>query len=89
MSRRFNATRFSEENCAPQCYTCNVVRYGEQYKFGQWIDDMYGDGTAKRLQKEAHQPHPFTREELEQVISDSKQEIAFYQNGVDSAQSQG
>ena len=34
MSRRHYATRWDEDNCQVQCYSCNVMRYGEQYKFG-------------------------------------------------------
>jgi len=79
-SRRFNATRYSEINTAPQDYACNVMQYGQQYRFANFIDDFYGDGTAKRLEKEAREPHPFTREELEQVIHDSKEYIRAYQN---------
>lgn len=34
MSRKHYATRWDEDNCQVQCYSCNVMRYGEQYKFG-------------------------------------------------------
>lgn len=34
MSRKHYATRWDELNCQVQCYSCNVMRYGEQYKFG-------------------------------------------------------
>ena len=34
MSRKYYATRWDEDNCQVQCYSCNVMRYGEQYKFG-------------------------------------------------------
>ncbi len=77
-SRRFNATRFSEENTAPQCYGCNVMQQGEQYRFANFVESYYGTGTAKRLEKEARQPHPFTRDELEQIIQDSQEYIQNY-----------
>lgn len=78
MSRRFTATRFSEINTAPQCVACNMFRGGEQYKFGQFIDDLYGEGAAKNLQRIAHSYHKYTREELIQIITDSKTEVSFY-----------
>lgn len=78
MSRRFNATRFSEFNTAPQCVGCNLMRYGEQYKFGRWIDDMYGPGTAERLYGEARVPHQFKASELEEIISECKSQIEWY-----------
>lgn len=80
MSRQFNILRYEPENTAPQCFGCNVKQQGKQYEFGIWIDDMYGDGTAKRLHKESKTAHQFTQEELEQIIADSKAEIAFYEN---------
>lgn len=79
-SRRFNATRYSEENCAPQCYGCNVMRQGEQYKFAAFVDEFYGEGTAKRLEQEARQPHPFKPEELQAIIDESTEQIKFYES---------
>lgn len=78
-SRAFNATRFSEENTAPQCYGCNVMHQGEQYKFSAFIDEFYGEGTAKRLEQEARVKHPFTVEELTQIIEDAKTQIKYSQ----------
>jgi hypothetical protein len=49
-SRRFLPTRFDEENCQVQCPACNVFRYGEQYKFGLYLDGKYGEGTAQELE---------------------------------------
>ena len=34
MSRKHYSTRWEELNCQVQCYSCNVMRYGEQYKYG-------------------------------------------------------
>ena len=79
MSRRFNATRFLEENTAAQCVSCNIYHYGEQYKFGLAIDDFYGDGTAKKLQRQAKKYYKFNRDELLEIIHDSKEEIDFYE----------
>ena len=79
MSRRFTATRYSEENTAAQCYRCNVAFNGEQFKFGQAVDSLYGDGAARRLMDEASQPHRFTTEELLAIIEDSKKQVAWYE----------
>lgn len=79
-SRRFNATRFSEENTAAQCDMCNRWNHGEQYKFSLFLEDFYGKGTAKRLEQEARQPHPFTVIELQEIIKDSLEEIKFYES---------
>jgi hypothetical protein len=76
--RSYNAVRYDEENCNAQCYVCNVMRYGEQYKYAQEVDLKYGDGTAKRLAKEAQKFHKLTIPELEEIIHDSKTAVAFY-----------
>ena len=79
MSRRFNSTRYEEENCNAQCYRCNVAFNGEQYKYGLNVDLKYGTGTAKKLMKMSAVPHQFTTEELQQIIDDAKTAIAFYE----------
>lgn len=77
-SRRFNATRYSEPNTAPQCFQCNISFAGEQYRFASFIDDFYGIGTAQELALEARQSHRFTRDELQAIIDDCLSQIAFY-----------
>ena len=39
----------NEKNCQVQCAGCNVFRYGEQYKFGLWLDAEFGEGSAEEL----------------------------------------
>lgn len=79
MSRQYNILRYEPENTAPQCYGCNVMQQGKQYEFGMAIDNLYGDGTAKRLHKQSKEAHQFTQAELEQIIADSTAEIKFYE----------
>jgi len=52
-SRRFLATRFDEQNCAPQCVACNMFRGGEQYKFALNLDAKYREGKAEELEIKA------------------------------------
>lgn len=82
MSRQYNTLRYDELNTAPQCYGCNVMQQGKQYEFGVQIDLLYGDGTAKKLHKLSKTPHQFTREELEEIIQDRKQEVLWYEKQV-------
>lgn len=49
MSRRYQATRYDEKNCAPQCAACNRFNQGQQFKFGLMIDLKHGEGTAESL----------------------------------------
>jgi len=79
MSRSYNSTRYDELNTAPQCYGCNVMHQGRQYEFGMALDDLYGAGTAKRMHDLAKQPKQFKKEELIEIINDSKEQILYYE----------
>lgn len=48
-SRKHYSTRWDEINCQVQCYACNVMRYGEQYKFGLFLNAKYSTDTAVLL----------------------------------------
>jgi hypothetical protein len=48
-SRKHYSTRWDELNCQVQCYACNVMRYGEQYKFGLYLNAQFGEDTATSL----------------------------------------
>lgn len=73
-SNTFIADGLAHHNCVG----CNMFRSGEQYKFSLFIEDYYGKGTAEQIRKEAQEFHKFTREELEEIISDAKTQIDFY-----------
>ena len=69
VSRKYLATRFHEANCFPQCVSCNVFRYGEQWKFGQFLDRNFGDGIAEELVILGHSTLKISRAEYEEKIS--------------------
>tara|TARA_R110000751_G_scaffold53310_5_gene115570 strand:- start:1049 stop:1447 length:399 start_codon:yes stop_codon:yes gene_type:complete len=54
-SRRHYSTRWDEINCQVQCSSCNVFKHGEQFIFGQRLNEKYGEGTAKKLQQKSKQ----------------------------------
>ena len=54
-SRKHYSTRWDEINCQVQCYACNVMRYGEQYKFGLYLNITYGLETSSDLILKARQ----------------------------------
>jgi len=83
-SRRFNSTRYDEENVNLQCPGCNLYGAGEQYKYSIEIDLKYGTGTAKKLAKRAREYYKLTTGELEEIISDAKKEIAWYEKMVET-----
>ena len=67
-SRRHYSTRWDETNCQVQCAGCNVFKYGEQFIFGQNLDNKFGEGTARRLHIKAQETIKITSSELEEMI---------------------
>ena len=49
ISRKSRILRWRESNCRPQCYSCNVMRYGESYIFGVKLNEEYGYNIAEEL----------------------------------------
>ena len=76
VSRKYLATRFHEANCFPQCLSCNIFRYGEQWKFGQFLDRNLGDGIAEELTILGHSTLKISRAEYEEKIT-------YYKDAVD------
>jgi len=56
------------------------MQNGAQFIYSKAVDAKYGDGTADKLYKMSKTPHEFTREELEQIIHDSRVQIDWYEN---------
>jgi len=50
-SKRNRAHRFTFKNCHPQCKKCNNYGKGEADLHAQYIDKLYGEGTAKELRE--------------------------------------
>lgn len=68
-SSRHNSIRYHPYNVHAQCQICNIYNSGEQYRYSIQIDMRYGAGTAKKLEELSKQLHPFTREELLEIIA--------------------
>jgi len=68
MSRKHYSTRWDETNVQVQCSGCNVFRYGEQYKFGIYLEQAYDKGTAEELQAKSREITKFSDNELIALI---------------------
>lgn len=55
VSRQHLATRYSEDNCRPQCVGCNVFGGGKVSVFAERLEKELGVGTVSRLYREANQ----------------------------------
>jgi len=71
-SRRHYSTRWDEMNCQVQCSGCNVFKFGEQFLFGQNLDNKFGQGTSRRLHIKAQQTIKLADFELEDMIINYK-----------------
>lgn len=80
MSRRFSITRYEEENVNAQCALCNTYRAGEQYLYYKALKAKYGDDVPDRLEVLTKQAFKPTRDWYEQIISDAKEQIKFYES---------
>ena len=68
MSRKHYSTRWNEINCQVQCVGCNVYRYGEQYKFGVKLNQIYGEGCSQNLDTTTRQIYKIKDFELIEKI---------------------
>tara|TARA_R110000737_G_scaffold130249_1_gene162333 strand:+ start:259 stop:669 length:411 start_codon:yes stop_codon:yes gene_type:complete len=69
VSRKHLATRFHEMNCFPQCVSCNIFKYGEQWKFGQFLDRNLGEGVSEELVILGHTIFKISRIDYEEKIT--------------------
>ena len=69
VSRKHLATRFHEMNCFPQCVSCNIFKYGEQWKFGQFLDRNLGEGVSEELVILGYTIFKISRSDYEEKIT--------------------
>ena len=74
-SRSHHSTRWDEVNVQVQCVKCNMFRQGEQYKFGMYLDQNYGEGTAEELEIRSKTIVKLNRTDYEEAIERYKQKI--------------
>ncbi len=70
MSRASHSTRWDEINVQVQCVSCNMFKQGNQWKFGQYLDEREGKGTAEELSIKSKQIVKFNRLDYESMIEE-------------------
>jgi endogenous inhibitor of DNA gyrase (YacG/DUF329 family) len=75
MSRRHHSTRWDEINVQVQCPKCNLFNQGEQYKFGLYLDQRYGEGTAEELNIRSKTIVKINRVDYEEAIQNIKNKL--------------
>ena len=68
MSRGYLPTRWSEDNCAPQCYACNVLRKGHYVEYSLWMINTYGVEKLEELKQRANSGINVTTVEIREMI---------------------
>lgn len=61
-------TRYSEKNCFPQCYGCNVKKHGNYVKFTEFIINKFGMVYLKNLLAEGNMIKKWTEQDLQERI---------------------
>ena len=74
-SRKHYSTRWHEDNCQVQCSGCNVFKYGEQYKFGLYLNAKYGEGYAEDLLILSKQILKISNTELVEMIENYENKV--------------
>jgi cytochrome b involved in lipid metabolism len=82
MSRKSYSTRWDEENCAPQCYGCNVMQQGQQFLFSKYIDEKYGEGYSQVLLIKSKQTAKFADFELQEMIDNYTKALKDLENSM-------
>ena len=78
MSRKFMSTRWHEDNCQVQCKSCNVFRYGEQYKYSVWL----GQEKAEKLHQLSRQTLKLFDYDLLDMINIYKEKVEIIKKGL-------
>lgn|SRR3990167_5683519 len=68
ISRKHNATLFSEQNCHAQCMNCNIWGYGNMGVYTLKLQKKYGQDIIKKLTDESKKTKQFTVRELEEIV---------------------
>ncbi len=76
ISRASRALRWSQDNCRPQFYQCNCMRYGQNYLFAMNLNKEYGyDKAAELLQQ--------SREIVKHTDLELLEKIEYYKGLID------
>tara|TARA_Y100001938_G_scaffold141892_1_gene212337 strand:+ start:290 stop:685 length:396 start_codon:yes stop_codon:yes gene_type:complete len=75
ISRSSRILRWREDNCRPQCYACNCMRYGQTYVFGANLNKEYGFNKAEQLLIESKKIIKQSDQDLLDLINIYKQKV--------------
>ena len=74
--KRGNAIYFVEENCHPQCVTCNTYNGGNLIEYTRFIQDTYGPEKVDKLLELARTKVRFRLADYLEIEAEYKQKLA-------------
>tara|TARA_R100000781_G_scaffold10857_1_gene10134 strand:+ start:638 stop:1042 length:405 start_codon:yes stop_codon:yes gene_type:complete len=72
ISRYSRILRWDENNCRPQCYACNCMRYGQNYIFAMNLNKEFGYDIASELLIKSKQISKLSNDEMISLINKYK-----------------
>jgi len=75
LPRQHQSTRFDEKNTGPQCTDCNHFHEGCQFRFSQYLNEKYGEGTAEAMEIKSKMTCKRTAFDLKYMINEFKTEL--------------
>ncbi len=72
ISRASRILRWDENNCRPQCYACNCMRYGQNYIFAMNLNKEFGYDIASDLLRKSKQIVKLSNDDLLSLINKYK-----------------
>lgn len=72
---RTNSILFEEDNCHPQCYGCNVGKYGNTVEYYVFMLEKYGQKRIDELRRIGTYTVKFTIEDHEEAIEELKDKL--------------
>ena len=76
ISRSSRILRWREDNCRPQCYACNCMRYGQAYIFGANLNKEFGYNIAEELLIESKKIIKQSDQDLLDLIEHYKEKVS-------------
>ena len=76
ISRSSRILRWREDNCRPQCYACNCMRYGQAYIFGANLNKEFGFNKAEELLIESKKIIKQSDQDLLDLINIYKEKVS-------------
>lgn len=73
ISRKHYATRWVIDNVHPQCVSCNVFKYGEQYKYSLFL----GPERSNLLYLQSQKIVKFSNADLQEMLDEFKLKLSY------------